>query len=139
NQRLKKKSCLPLCSLPETFSPSPGPGQLYGVVQKQGEQRGHLTSQKSQVGSSGIREHGKGTATRQGAYIIVMAVGACALCQAKPAWILGFRGSKLKNTWLKCKERQMQHGLGIEIPGFWSLSEPQFPFLRSEVVRLGHH
>lgn len=30
-------------------------------------------------------------------------------------------------------------GLRIRMLGFWSLSEPQFPFLYNEVVRLGYH
>ena len=32
-----------------------------------------------------------------------------------------------------------KYGLRIRMLGFWSLSEPQFPFLYNEVVRLGYH
>lgn len=74
-----------------------------------------------------------------------MMVGACVLCHEKQAWILGFGGSNSNNSQLKWKESQMQcggrknTGLRTRTPGFWSLSEPQFPFLHNEVVHLGYH
>lgn len=69
----------------------------------------------------------------------MVVVGASALRHGKEAWILGFRGSDEKSIQLKCKESLMQHGLEIQLPGFWCLPEPQFLFLHSEVVQLGHH